>query len=457
MGLLSKWPPSLCALTLLSFFLVNAAPAQEQVVDEIVAVVADKIILRSDVDALLLGIMQQQQQPYSDSLWRQSLNSLVDQAVLAEHARRDTNITVTEDQVEQSLDQRISVLTQQLGSTARLEQVYGQSVEEIRDELRDTFRERLLAEQFQNTKLNTINVTPSEVREWFAQFPADSLPIIPTTIRASHIVRHPQIPQSAENEALEVITAIRDSIMTGNSTLEEMARRFSEDTGSAANGGRYDDMVLGDLVPEFAAVASRSTPGQLSAPFRSPFGYHILRVDQRIGEQVDFTHVLINVDRRLADPAEAIELLAALRDSLLTTPVPFEVLARRHSEEEFSSEIGGRIVDPQTGERDLFLDALGDNWKQLSDTLEIGEISTPGPVTLLDGSLSYHIVQIQRIVPEHRVDIETDYARIEQLALGNKRNTEMRKWLDNLREDVFVELRGKGDDLLGTPRSSASN
>ncbi len=438
--------PSLLARCLLVplLFVTWATRAQETVLDEIVAVVADKIVLRSDVDQMMQGVMQQQGVEYSDALWAQLLTELIDQGVLAEHARRDTNITVTDDQVEQSIDQRIDALTQQVGSTTRLEEIYGDSVEEIRESLRDLFRERLLANQFQSTKLNSITVTPSEVREWFSQFPADSLPILPTVIRASHIVRYPAVSQEAEDEALEIITAIRDSVVNEVSTLESLARRFSEDVGSAANGGRYEDMALGDLVPEFAAVAARAVPEELSNPFRSPFGYHILRVNSRVGDQVDFTHILINVDNSQADPAEAISYLAQLRDSLITTDIPFEILARRHSEEEVSAEIGGRVVDPRSGERDLFLEALGENWQRLADSLEIGDISQPGQVALLDGTLAYHIVQVQRLVPEHRVDIETDYARIESLALEAKRARVMRKWLDSLREEVYVEPRGKG-------------
>ena len=122
----------------------------------------------------------------------------------------------------------------------------------------------------------------------------------------------------------------------------------------------------------------------------------------------------------------------------------FEILARRHSEEVVSAEIGGRVIDPNSGERDLFVDALGLTWKNLTDTLDIDEVSHPAEVTLMDGSLAYHIVKLQRRVPPHRVDIETDYARIEQLALEDKRVREMRRWLDGLREDVYVEIRGQG-------------
>ena len=282
---------------LLSLCLAPSAPlrAQDLVLDEIVAIVADRIIVRSEIDGLVQVMGNQQGLPYTDELWHQVLEQVIDQAVLTEHAKRDTNIVVSEDQIDQSLDQRIETMTAQLGGTARLEELYGMPEIQIRADLRDETRDRLLAEQLQGQKINTLRITPTEVREWFAQFPTDSLPELPEIVRVSHIVRYPSISPEAEREALEIITAIRDSIVADRSTLYEMAQRFSEDLGSASSGGRYEDMVLGDLVPEFAAVAARIAPRELSQPFQSPFGYHILRVNERVGDVVDFSHILINL------------------------------------------------------------------------------------------------------------------------------------------------------------------
>jgi peptidyl-prolyl cis-trans isomerase SurA len=444
-------------LSLVALNATPAAQAQEQVLDEIVAVVGDQILLRSDIDGIVTGLVQQQRAEYSDALWADALNQLIDQKVMAIHAERDTTIIVTEEQVDQSLNDRINQLTAQLGSTARIEEIYGKSLVQIRADLRQDFRERLLADQFQSRKLRQIKITPSEVEAWFSQFPTDSLPTLPDIVRVSHIVRYPKVTEEAEQEAFEIISAIRDSITTGSSTLEDMARRFSEDAGSAAQGGRYTEMGLGDLVPEFAAVASRIEPGELSAPFKSSFGYHILRVNQRQGNQVDFSHILIKIDESKADPTEAITYLNTLRDSIVTHGAPFELVARRNSEEARSAEIGGRLIDPSTGERDLFLEALGPDWKQVTDTLEIDEISYPAEVELLDGSLAYHIVKLQRRVPAHQVDIVTDYSRIEQLALQAKRTRLMRQWLDQLREDVYVELRGKAVETAASGSGPADS
>ncbi len=432
------------------FFLLpwSLVRAQENVVDEIVAIVGEnKIILRSEIDGIVLNLTRQEEFEYSEALWYQALQQLIDGEVLAEHARRDTNIVITEEQIDQSLDQRIQFMTENMGSESRLEEVYGKSVIQIRADLRNEVRDQLLADQFRSTKLRDLHITPSEVRKWFEQFPADSLPVLPPIVRVSHIVKYPEILPEARQEALEIISAIRDSITTGTSTLEEMAERYSDDTGSYENGGRYESMELEDLVPEFAAIAARIDPGELSQPFQSPFGFHILRVNERVGDVIDFSHVLINIDRSRSDPARAIAELEVLRDSILTYDIPFELMARRHSEEDASSEIGGRVVDRNSGERDLFIDALGGDWKATTDTLEIGEISQPAKVTLRDGNVAWHIVLLQRKVPTHRVSIETDYARIKSLALENKRAAEMRRWLDLLREDVFIELRGKASDI----------
>lgn len=422
--------------------------AQERVVDEIVAIVGEnKIILKSEIDGIVTSVVQQQGLEYSDEIWYQTLQQLIDQSVLSEHARRDTNIVITEDQVDQALSQRLDAMIQQLGSQIRLEELYGKSLVQIRADLRDQIRDQILSEQFQSTKMRSLRITPTEVREWFAQFPTDSLPVLPPIVRVSHVVKYPDILPEAEQEALEIIGVVRDSIVTGVSTLENLARKYSEDIGSAQTGGRYESMALGDLVPEFAAIAARIDPGELSQPFKSPFGYHILRVNERVGDVVDFSHILINIDRSRSDPSKAISELTMLRDSILTFNIPFELIARRHSEEEISSEIGGRVMDPSTGERDLFVDALGVDWKATTDTLDIGEISQPAEVTLLDGNQAWHIVLLQRTVPTHRVGIETDYARIESLALEAKRAEEMRRWLDILREDVFVELHGTASGM----------
>ena len=439
----------LTVVAVAALFLVGPSRAQDaEVVDEIVAVVGDQIILKSEVDALVANAMRQQPDvAYSEAVWMDALENMINQHMLAVVAKRDTTIIVTDEQVTQALDRRTAQMIAQVGGQTRLEELYGKSLVRIKAELREDFRDQLLAEQIQQRKIQNIRITPTEVREWFYQFPTDSLPTLPDMVRLSHIVRYPAVTNEAKQEARSIIEIIRDSVVTTESTIEEMARQFSDDAGSAAAGGHIEDINLGDLVPEFAAVASRIPIGEVSQVFETPFGYHILRVNERRGEIVDFNHILIQIDDSRIDPSETISFLHTIRDSILTYDIPFAVMAKRHSEEEQSAQLGGRVIDPRTGERDLILGSLGPLWQGVLDTLDVGEISTPARVELENDRQAYHIVYLQRRTPEHTVSLETDYERIEQYALQEKQQRIIQKWYEQLRQDVYVDLRGKAERI----------
>ena len=439
----------LTVIAVAALFLVGPARAQDsEVVDEIVAIVGDQIILKSEVDALVANAMRQQPDvTYTEAVWMDALENMINQHMLAVVAKRDTTIIVTDEQVTQALDRRTEQMIAQVGGQARLEELYGKSLVRIKAELREDFRDQLLAEQIQQRKIQNIRITPSEVREWFDQFPTDSLPTLPEMVRLSHIVRYPAVTDEAKQEARSIIEIIRDSVVTTESTMEEMARQFSDDAGSAPAGGRIEDINLGDLVPEFAAVASRIPIGEVSQVFETPFGYHILRVNERRGEIVDFNHILIQIDDSQIDPAETISFLNTIRDSILTYDIPFAVMAKRHSEEELSAQLGGRVIDPRSGERDLVLASLGPLWQDVLDTLEVGEISMPARVELENDRQAYHIVNLQRRTPTHTVSLETDYERIEQYALQEKQQRIIQKWYEQLRQDVYVDLRGKAERI----------
>lgn len=438
---------ALFALFLLALVCLPTSSYGQRVVDEIVAVVGNRLVLHSDVEAYALQSMQRPG-PVTDDLWRLSLRQMVDLRVMAVVAEADTNIRVTDDQVAQSIQQRISQMVQQVGSEERLEELYSTTVPELRQRLRREFRDQLLANEIRGQRFRGMRVTPSEVRQWFETIPQDSLPMLPETVRLLHIVRNPVPDAASDRFAREVISTIRDSIVSGRSPFERMATNFSEDTGSAREGGRIANIRLSDLVPEFAAVASRLPIGEISMPFKTIFGYHIMRVNERRGDVVDFNHVLIRIDASSADPAPAIEYLNMVRDSILNQGMPLELMARRHSEDAFSSQLGGRVVDPRSRDRDLSLEALGVRWQTTIAGLQPGQISEPSPVDLFDGRRAYHIVMLVRRVPAHRVNLQDDYEQLEQFALQAKQNREMETWLNQLRTRVYIEYRGRGLEVM---------
>ena len=433
---------------LLAGFILFASPVQAQsqnqeVLDEVAAVVENEIILRSEVNALVSNLLQRSQgrQQFSQDLWMQALNELINQKVMAVEARRDTTMNVTNDQVDQQLDRRIEQMTAQVGGEDRLQQIYGKSALQLKQDLREDFRSQLLAQQLQQRKLQGVNITPSEVQEWFEQIPADSLPQLPDMVRLSHIVRYPKASAAARQEAQRFITSIRDSIVSGEADFEAMARRHSDHAGSATRGGRMQGYGVNDLLPEFSAVASRLSEGEVSAPFETSQGFHIMRLNERRGDIVDFNHILIQVDKSQGGGQRALEHLSAVRDSITAQDVPFEVMVRRHSEEDASANRGGQVVNPQTGNRDLYLDRLGPSWRSTVRNLDEGEISQPKQVQLLSGEQAYHLVKLEEYRPAHRISLESDYDRIKQLALNQKKQRKLQEWLNRLREDLYVDVR----------------
>lgn len=427
----------------------------DQVIDQIAAVVAGDIILQSEVENAARSIVQQRPTlSLNDRLMRDALSQLIDQAVLAHKAREDTTLQVSDQQVETQVDQQIRQFARRVGGEEQLEEIYGKSVLEIKEDLREDVREQLLAQRLSQRHMGTIDVTPSEVRQWFQQVPQDSLPNLPTTVRLSHIVRYPKPSEDARAEAREIITTLRDSIVHGGASFADMARQFTDDQATAPDGGRISGVSLDDLVPEFAAVASRTPIGEVSQIFYNPAqeGFHILRVNDRSGGTVDFNHILIQVDLRSADPQPTIDYLRAVRDTLQRTDVPFALMVRRHSEEDRSAELAGRVVDPQYGTRDLVLQNLGPSWRSTLDTMEVGEISQPTEVRLLNGDRAYHILRLERRTPAHRMNLEMDYERIKEFALQDKRARERRKWLDELREETYIDIRMRFDTATASRR-----
>lgn len=437
------------SLLVLGLIVPSLAHAQTQTLDRVAAVVGDEIILTSEVDQMVKRQVQRQQQSYSDDLWMQGLRNLVNQKILAEKARRDTTLNVSNQQVSNQLDRRIDRMAQRAGGEERLEQVYGQSILEIKQNFRSDFRSQLLAQRLRQRRIQKIDVTPSEVRQWYDEIPQDSLPELPKTVRLSQIVNYPKATDKAKQQAKELISTVRDSIVNGGASFEDMARQFSDDDGTASSGGRLGEVKLDQLVPEFSAVATRTPVGKTSQVFYndSQQAYHILRVNSKSGSTVDLTHIKIDVGPAGTNEERIKSFLNTVRDSVINHDVSFELMARRHSEDSRSSENGGRVTDPETGTRDLVLDALNPSWRSTLRDLEEGEISKPTKVKLLSGDEAFHIVRLDRRTPAHRVNLEMDYDRIRQLALRDKRNRKIKEWTDRLREEVYVDIRVSKEDL----------
>lgn len=434
--------------------LAPAASGQPQTVppgtrvDGIAAVVGEGIVLLSEVDALAQQAAASQQQPVTPEVWSRALDQLVDRRVLVEAIRRDTTIQITEDQVSTEVDRQMSGLIEQAGGEDALVAAYGRPLAELREQFREDTRDELMLQQARGRRFRSVGITPGEVREWFERIPEEQRTMVPELVRVAHVALVARPDDAAKARARAFAQALRDSVVAGQATLEAVADRHSQDPGNVRtdgrrNGGRYDTFRLRDLEPTFRAALGALSPGQLSQVVETPFGFHVMRLNGFSGEAVSFNHVLIT-PQATTSPDQLRDRLAALRDSVVTHGVPFEAIARRHSDDALSALRGGIVSDPQTGERDLAVEALASldpRWGTTVRGLSEGQISQPAPVRLLDGTEAVHVVLLQRRTPTHRLSFETDYALLSQYALNEKRNRLAGEWVAELRPTVHVEVR----------------
>lgn len=449
---------SITTLLLLLFFTSPVFSQNSQVSDRIVAIVNDRIVLKSDVDSEVENYLRQarvedQEVNFSEELWYSALQSMVDNYVLLEKAQIDS-IVVSDEQVNRMMDQRINQLTRQAGSEQALENAFGQSLVEIRAEFREQFREQLTVQRVQQTKIQEINITRPEVEEFFNQIPQDQIPIIPEQVAISQIVVIPPALDDAREAAYQEALALRDSVTTGGKNFEEMARKYS-DGPTGPRGGLLPLMPLDDLVANYSAAASALQPGEISEVVETQFGFHVIRLNRRVGDEIETNHILIEIGEESLDEEAAINKLEALRDSVLNHGASFADLARRHSEDEQTGPLGGKIYDQQTGARLISLDQLEPALYRIVLLLdEEGQISEPKSYNPSNPNVNraFRIVRLDQHVPQHRANLDDDYDRIRQTAMQRKQQRIISQWIDDLREEVYVEFKIPIPNDLNTPQ-----
>lgn len=426
----------------------NAQAKQSQPADQIVALVNDHVILKSDIDSDVANYIRQSQsynQPisFTPDLWYQFLDASIENYILVEKARVDS-VVVPAEQVNRSMDQRVNQLIQQAGSEEALERAFGKSILQLKDEFRSDFREQMLTETVRQTKFSSVNITRPEVLEFFESIPKDSLPTIPEQVALSQIVVLPPAKADAREAAKVFAEQLRDSILNHNRSLDELAKKYS-DGPSGPRGGLLPLMALNDLVSEYSAAASALQPNQISEVVETEFGFHVIQLIRRVGDQIETRHILISVDAEELDDDFAINRLNVIRDSLMTNPeASFSQTAKKISQDPFTKVSGGKITDPQTGERLIPLNRLDPALYRVVLVMdEIGVISEPkvfNPNNANSGK-AYRIVRLDKQIAEHIANFEQDYERLKSIALQRKQYTEYAIWLEKLRKEFYIEYR----------------
>jgi peptidyl-prolyl cis-trans isomerase SurA len=430
---------------------LNAQLAQAQqantTLDGIVTVVNDHIILKSEVDQrvreFIQGSQQQNQEiEFSKALWYDALESIVDKYLLIDQAKIDS-VTISDEQVNRQLNQRIDALTQRAGSQEALEEALGKSLVQIRSQYREQFREDMIVQRMRQNIITKVSITRPEVEAYFNEIPRDSLPMVPERVSLAQIVAIPPPAKDAREKALKLAEQLRDSLINHDKDFEAMAQRWSEGP-SASRGGRLPLMPLSDLVPEYSAAASALNPGEISQIVETSFGFHIIRLNERVGKKIDTNHILISIDDDARDEEAAKQKLMAIRDSVRNDHATFSQMARKHSDDKQTAHMGGTLSNPQTGEKMIPLQSLDPSLYRIALLLtDEGQISEPKPFNPQNSSAqkAFRIVQLKKRVPEHKANLEDDYAMVKQSALQQKQSEKMQEYLEKLREEMYVEYK----------------
>ncbi|MCF8303470.1 MAG: peptidylprolyl isomerase [Bacteroidales bacterium] len=436
-------------ITLIAVFLFfGQATAQNSnedavVIDEVVGVVGDAVVLKSDLETQFLQSKAQAQQAgmkQSDITKCGVLEDLLYEKLLLHKAQIDS-LEVTDSQVEQEMDRRFRFLINQFGSQEKMEEFYGKTIVEFKDELRDMVREQLMAEKARQTITTDVRVTPSEVKSFYKNLPQDSIPRINTQYEIAQIVKEPPISNVELEATKSRLRRMRERIINGES-FSTLAVLYSQDKGTAKEGGDLGLVKRGELFPEVEAAAFRLKEGEVSNIVRSEVGYHIVKLLERRGEYVRIRHILLRPEPSPEDLEQAKNELDSIAKLIRTTKLTFEEAAEKFSDHP-SKVNGGMLVNDMTGNTRFSADQLDPNVYFVVNKMDEGEISKPVLTTTDEGTKAYRILYLKLRTEPHIANLEEDYEKVQQWAREQKKSRVMRDWVNKKRKNTYVKINEK--------------
>jgi peptidyl-prolyl cis-trans isomerase SurA len=417
---------------------LHAQKPGKKLVDKVVGVVGDKIVMLSDImETRRMLANQNDGAPLPADVECVIFQQLLTDKLLLVQAERDS-LEVTDEEVEAQLNQRIGQIINWMGGEAQFVQYYGFSPLEMKEKMRGDMKDQMLQERMQEQVLGKVTVTPTEVREYFSQIPKDSLPYFNTEVEISHIMVRPKPSQEQDRLAREKAEEIRKQLLGGGDFCD-LARRFSSD-GSKTNCGDLGWADRGAFVQEFEAAAYRLKPNEFSAVVKSPFGYHIIQLIERLGNKIHARHILVPVEVTYADEQAALARLDSARNAVLRGEISFTDAVKRYSDDEYTRENGGRVSNQKTGEASFQLSELDPDAYFATDTLQVGGLTAPFEVSDFDGKKAFRLIRLNQRTEPHQANLETDYSRIQAAALSQKKNKALRKWVEERIAKFYVEI-----------------
>jgi peptidyl-prolyl cis-trans isomerase SurA len=407
------------------------------VVDKIIAKVDNYILIKSELERAYQDYLTNGGAP-SEEARCQYLAMLVRNKLMLAKAEIDS-VVVLDAEVDLNTQNRMDMILAQSGRTANeLEQLYGKTLEQLRMELREQIREQMIVSKMEEEMTSGIVVTPAEVKRFFNKIPKDSLPYFSAGVQVAQIVKIAEVSEEQKNKTKAELIDIRNQLLAG-ADFATTAKKYSDDPSVLSNGGEMGWSARGRMVPEYEAMAFRLKPKEISMPFESAFGMHIMQLIERRGNEYNSRHILISPKPSQDDLKKATRYLDSLRTLIVADSITFEKAAKEYSDDVVTKGNGGYFSD-QDGGLNLTVDELDPIVFFKLDSMEIGSISEPITYRTDDGKDAVRILYYKARTPPHQASLEQDWTRIQAATLNEKKDKILQKWFQKARADVFINI-----------------
>lgn len=426
-------------LLLISVIISAATYAQDNIIDQVVWVVGDEAILKSEVEEERLNALMEHRDLDGDP-YCVIPEQLAIQKLFLNQAEIDS-IEVTESEVIARLDAQLNFMIQQIGSEEKVEEYFNKTMTQIREKLRQNIHDGLTAQRMQQEIIGEIKVTPAEVRNFFNQLPYDSIPYIPTNVEVQIITREPKVPQKEVDAVKAQLREFTDRINSGETSFSTLALLYSEDPGSRMRGGELGFMGRGQLLPEFANVAfNLQDPNKVSKIVETEYGFHIIQLIEKRGDRINCRHILL----RPHIPSEAIDsamlTLDSIADNIRNAKYTFEQAALYLSDDKDTRLNNGLMPNPYDNTSKFEMQQLPQEIARVVDALKVGEISDPFTMVTDNGMEVCAIVKLKTKTEGHKATISEDYQRLKDLVTQQMGEEKLKEWIKEKLKTTYVRI-----------------
>jgi len=427
----------------LILFLSQSINSQKKIIDQIVAVIGDNIVLQSEIEN---QVLQYQAQGFisKGNIYCDVLEELLLQKLLIHQAKIDS-IMIGEIEVESELNRRMEYFISQIGSKEKLEEYYKKSIIEIKEDLRELIREQLLAQKMQGEIIGDIKVTPSEVKKFYNDIPRDSLPFVESEIEIRQIVLYPPFSEKAIYEVREKLLELRKRIIDGEK-FSTLAILYSEDPGSAKNGGELGFVSRNDLVPEFSDAAFKLKKNGVSNIIETEFGYHIIQLIDREENRINVRHILMKPKISPESKIKAMTRLDSISKVIRLDSLTFKEAVYKFSEDIKTKIGGGIMINMQKNNSKFKMDELNKADYFAVKNLKIGEISEPYESFNDKGKTVYKIIQLKSKTKPHKANLKEDYNLISEMTKSTKQQEIINNWIEEKQNEAYIRIEEKYKD-----------